>query len=290
MFIATLIAPDLPQGEVSAARDRLDAAGCLPVAQIWVQEGEAVDLQFGRDPDVARSALEGQGYDVVVQPAEHRRKKLIVADMDSTMITVECIDELADYAGIKAQIAAVTEAAMRGELDFGEALDARVALLKGLDEGVIARCLAERVKIMPGARELVRTMRGWGATAILVSGGFTRFAEPVAAEIGFTRAIANVLEIADGKLAGTVTKPIVDASTKLATLSEAVLDLGLSRAETLAVGDGANDLAMITQAGLGVAYHAKPVVAAAAGARIDHGDLTTLLFAQGVARKDWISG
>ena len=290
MFIATLIAPDLPQGEVSAARDRLDAAGCLPVAQIWVQEGEAIDLQFGRDPDAARSALEGQGYDVVVQPAEHRRKKLIVADMDSTMITVECIDELADYAGIKAQIAAVTEAAMRGELDFGEALDARVALLKGLDEGVIARCLAERVKIMPGARELVRTMRGWGATAILVSGGFTRFAEPVAAEIGFTRAIANVLEIADGKLAGTVTKPIVDASTKLATLSEAVLDLGLSRAETLAVGDGANDLAMITQAGLGVAYHAKPVVAAAAGARIDHGDLTTLLFAQGVARKDWISG
>jgi phosphoserine phosphatase len=288
LFIATLIAPDLPQGEVTAARDRLDAAGCLPVAQVWVEEGEAIDLQFGRDPDAARTALEGQGYDVVVQPAEDRRKKLIVADMDSTMITVECIDELADYAGIKAQIAAVTEAAMRGELDFGEALDARVALLKGLDESVIARCLAERVKIMPGARELVQTMRGWGASAILVSGGFTRFAEPVAAEIGFTRAIANVLDIADGKLAGTVTKPIVDASTKLATLSEAVLDLGLSRAETLAVGDGANDLAMITQAGLGVAYHAKPVVAAAAGARIDHGDLTTLLFAQGVARKDWV--
>ena len=290
MFIATLIAADLPKGEVTAARDRLDDAGCLPVAQVWVEQGEAIDLQFGRDPDAARTALEGQGYDVVVQPAEDRRKKLIVADMDSTMITVECIDELADYAGIKVQIAAVTEAAMRGELDFGEALDARVALLKGLDEGVIARCLAERVKIMPGARELVRTMRGWGATAILVSGGFTRFAEPVAAEIGFTRAIANVLEIADGKLAGTVTKPIVDASTKLATLSEAVLDLGLSRAETLAVGDGANDLAMITQAGLGVAYHAKPVVAEAAGARIDHGDLSALLFAQGVARKDWISG
>jgi phosphoserine phosphatase len=290
LFIATLIAVDLPKGEIAAARDRLDAAGCLPVAQVWVEEGEAIDLQFGRDPDAAHTALEGQGYDVVVQPAEHRRKKLIVADMDSTMITVECIDELADYAGIKAQIAAVTEAAMRGELDFGEALDARVALLKGLDESVIARCLAERVKIMPGARELVRTMRGWGATAILVSGGFTRFAEPVAAEIGFNRAIANVLEIADGKLAGTVTKPIVDASTKLATLSEAVLDLGLSRAETLAVGDGANDLAMITQAGLGVAYHAKPVVAEAAGARIDHGDLSALLLAQGIARKDWISG
>jgi len=288
LFIATLIAPDLPKGEIAAARDRLDAVGCLPVAQVWVEQGEAIDLQFGRDPAAARGALEGQGYDVVVQPAEHRRKKLIVADMDSTMITVECIDELADYAGIKAQIAAVTEAAMRGELDFGEALDARVALLKGLDEGVIERCLAERVTIMPGAKALVQTMRGWGATAILVSGGFTRFAEPVAAEIGFTRAIANVLEIADGKLAGTVAKPIVDASTKLATLSEAVLDLGLSPAETLAVGDGANDLAMITQAGLGVAYHAKPVVAEAAGARIDHGDLSALLFAQGVARKDWL--
>ncbi|THD36784.1 MAG: phosphoserine phosphatase SerB [Sphingomonas sp.] len=288
MFIATLIAATLPQGEVSAARDRLDAAGCLPVAEVWVEEGEACDLQFGRDLAAARAALEGQGaWDVVVQPAEHRRKKLIVADMDSTMITVECIDELADYAGIKAEVAAVTEAAMRGEMDFGEALDARVALLKGMDEAVIGRCLSERVKIMPGASALIRTMHGWGATAILVSGGFTRFAEPVAREIGFTRAIANVLEVVDGKLTGTVAKPIVDSATKLATLSEAMLTLGIAREETLAVGDGANDLAMITQAGLGVAYHAKPVVAEAAGAQIDHGDLTALLFAQGVARKDW---
>ncbi|MEO5494881.1 MAG: phosphoserine phosphatase SerB [Sphingomonas sp.] len=289
MFIATLIAASLPQGEVSAAHDRLNAAGCLPVAEVWVEEGEACDLQFGRDIAAARAALEGHGYDVIVQPAEHRRKKLIVADMDSTMITVECIDELADYAGIKAEVALVTEAAMRGEMDFGQALDARVALLKGMGESVIDRCLAERVKIMPGARELVRTMRANGATAILVSGGFTRFAEPVAREIGFDRAIANVLEIADGKLTGAVTKPIVDASTKLATLSEAILALGLSSAETLAVGDGANDLAMITQAGLGVAYHAKPVVAKAAGARIDHGDLSALLFAQGYARKDWLT-
>lgn len=272
---------------MSAARDRLDAAGCLPVASVWVEEGAACDLQFGRDMAAAREALEGQGYDVVVQPAGHRRKKLIVADMDSTMITVECIDELADYAGIKAEVALVTEAAMRGEMDFGEALDARVALLKGMDEGVIDRCLAERVTIMPGARELVRTMRANGAAAILVSGGFTRFAEPVARQIGFDRAIANVLEVADGRLTGTVTKPIVDSTTKLATLSEAMLSLGLAREETLAVGDGANDLAMITQAGLGVAYHAKPVVAEAAGARIDRGDLTALLFAQGYARKDW---
>ena len=273
---------------MSAARDRLDAAGCLPVATVWVEHGEACDVQFGRDMAAARGALEGQGYDVVIQPAEHRRKKLIVADMDSTMITVECIDELADYAGIKTEVALVTEAAMRGEMDFGQALDARVALLKGMDEGVIARCLAERVTIMPGARELVRTMRANGATAILVSGGFTRFAEPVAREIGFDRAIANVLEVADDKLTGTATKPIVDSATKLATLSEAMLEFGLTREEALAVGDGANDLAMITQSGLGVAYHAKPVVAQAAGARIDHGDLSALLFAQGYARKDWV--
>ncbi|MBN8814668.1 MAG: phosphoserine phosphatase SerB [Sphingomonas sp.] len=289
MFIATLIAAALPKGEVSVAHDRLDAAGCLPVANVWVEPGEACDVEFARDPAAARMALEGQGYDVIVQPAEHRRKKLIVADMDSTMITVECIDELADYAGIKAEVALVTEAAMRGEMDFGQALDARVALLRGMDESVIDRCLAERVRVMPGARELVRTMRGHGATAILVSGGFTRFAEPVAREIGFDRAIANVLEVVDGKLSGAVRKPIVDASTKLATLAEAILDLGLSPEETLAVGDGANDLAMITQAGLGVAYHAKPVVAEAADARIDHGDLSALLFAQGYARKDWVT-
>jgi phosphoserine phosphatase len=287
LFTATLIAASLSKGEVSAARDRLDAAGCLPVAEAWVEQGEAIDLQFGRDPTAARRVLEGQGYDVVVQPAEHRRKMLLVADMDSTMITVECLDELADYAGIKAKIAAVTDAAMRGELDFGEALDARVALLKGMDESVIDRCLAERVRIMPGARELVRTMRGWGATTILVSGGFTRFAEPMAKEIGFDRVIANVLEVADGKLTGTVAKPIVDAATKLATLSEAALDLGLPREATMAVGDGANDLAMITQAGLGVAYHAKPIVAEAAGARIDHGDLTALLFAQECPLREW---
>ncbi|MBN8807615.1 MAG: phosphoserine phosphatase SerB [Sphingomonas sp.] len=288
MYIATLIAADLPQGEVSATRDRLDAAGCVPVATDWLEPGVACDLTFARDPAAARAALEGQGIDVVVQPAEHRRKKLIVADMDSTMITVECIDELADYAGIKAEVAAVTEAAMRGELDFEQALDARVALLKGLDESVIDRCLAERVTIMPGARALVRTMRAHGVTAILVSGGFTRFAEPVAREIRFDRAIANVLEVADGKLTGTVTKPIVDSATKLATLSEAMLEFGLMREETLAVGDGANDLAMITQAGLGVAYHAKPIVAQAAGARIDHGDLSALLYAQGYKRSEWV--
>jgi len=290
MFIATLIAAgNLSGGDISAAQDRLDQAGCLPAAHVWLDEGFAADIMFGLEPDAARTALEGAfpGVDVVVQVAEGRAKQLLVADMDSTMITVECIDELADYAGIKPQIAAVTEAAMRGELDFESALDARVALLKGLDEGVIATCLAERVKIMPGAVALIRTMKARGATTILVSGGFTRFAEPVAEIIGFDRAIANRLEIADGALTGTVTKPIVGSDTKERTLLEATAALGLPPEATLAVGDGANDLAMIKRAGLGVAYHAKPIVAAAAAARIDHNDLTALLYAQGIARKDW---
>ena len=291
MFIATLIASgNLTGGDISAARDLLDEAGCLPAAQGWLDEGFAADIMFGLAPDAARTALEGAfpATDLVVQPAQGRRKHLLVADMDSTMITVECIDELADYAGIKPQIAAVTEAAMRGELDFESALDARVALLKGLEEAVIERCLAERVKIMPGAVALIRTMRGWGATAILVSGGFTRFAEPVAATIGFNRAIANRLELADGLLSGLVTKPIVGSDTKECTLVEATAELLLPPEATLAVGDGANDLAMIKRAGLGVAYHAKPIVAAAAAARIDHNDLTALLYAQGIARKDWV--
>jgi len=293
MFIATLIAAGKLSGDdISAAQDRLDEAGCLPAAHVWLDEGFAGDIMFGLEPEAARTALEGAfpGVDVVVQLAEGREKQLLVADMDSTMITVECIDELADYAGIKPQIAAVTEAAMRGELDFESALDARVALLKGLDEGVIARCLAERVTIMPGAVALIHTMKARGARTILVSGGFTRFAEPVAEMIGFDRAIANRLEITDGMLSGLVTKPIVGSDTKERTLLEAAADLGLVPEATLAVGDGANDLAMIRRAGLGVAYHAKPIVAAAAAARIDHNDLTALLYAQGIARKDWVTG
>jgi len=292
MFIATLIAAgNLSGGDISAARDRLDQAGCLPAAHAWIDEGFAADVDFGLDPEAARIAL-ASGFpdiDIVVQPAEGRAKRLLIADMDSTMITVECIDELADYAGLKPEIAAVTEAAMRGELDFVAALEARVALLKGLDERVIERCLAERVTIMPGAVALVRTMKARGALAILVSGGFTRFAEPVAAMIGFDRAIANRLEIVDGALSGRVIRPIVGSDTKERTLVEATVELGLSPEATLAVGDGANDLAMIKRAGLGVAYHAKPIVAAAAAARIDHNDLTALLHAQGIARKDWVS-
>jgi phosphoserine phosphatase len=291
MFIATLIADGLTAGQLSEAADRLASVHCAPGAWRWIDEGRAADLEFGMHPDAARGVLEGAlpATDVAVQPAEGRAKKLLIADMDSTMITVECIDELADYAGIKPQIAEVTERAMRGELDFGAALDARVALLKGLSESAIAQCLAERVKLMPGAKALVRTMRARGATCVLVSGGFTRFAEPVGSEIGFHRMIANRLVIADGALDGTVERPIVDSNTKLETLLAVRGELGLAAHETLAVGDGANDLAMIREAGLGVAYHAKPIVAAAAGVRVDHGDLTALLYAQGIAAKDWVA-
>ena len=292
MFIATLIASGrLAAGDISTARDRLDAAGCSAVADGWIEEGVAADVMFASAPDAARAALEDAfaGVDVVVQQAEGREKRLLIADMDSTMITVECIDELADYAGIKPQIAEITEAAMRGELDFEAALDARVALLAGLDERVIAQCLADRVVDTPGAATLVRTMRARGATAILVSGGFTRFAEPVAERIGFHYAIANRLEIAEGALTGRVERPIVGAHTKLETLRAAAADLGLPPEVTLAIGDGANDLRMIEAAGLGVAYKAKPIVAAAAGARIDHGDLTALLYAQGIPRAEWVT-
>jgi phosphoserine phosphatase len=291
MFTATLIAAGrLTPNLVSEAEGRLAAAGCVPTTLGWIDEGDAVDLHFGMAPATARDVLDGafEGVDVVVQPHEGRRRMLLVADMDSTMITVECIDELADYAGIKPQIAEITERAMRGELDFEAALDARVALLKGLPASAIDACLKERVRLMPGARTLVRTMRGWGATAVLVSGGFTRFAEPVAAEIGFDRAIANVLEIDGDVLSGTVSRPIVGAATKKATLLEMRDSLGLAETATLAVGDGANDLAMIEVAGLGVAYHAKPVVAAAAAARIEQGDLTALLWAQGVPKSEWV--
>lgn len=291
MFIATLIAEGtLSKTVVDAARARLFDAGCGPDEPVWLDEGAAADLSFRQAPETAREIIEGtfEGVDVVVQPAMGRAKKLLVADMDSTMITVECIDELADYAGIKAQIAEVTEAAMRGELDFAEALDARVALLKGLQADAIDRCLAERVRLMPGARTLIQTMQAQGARTILVSGGFTRFAEPVAAQIGFDQAIANELLIEADALTGAVRKPIVDSSTKEATLLAAMAELDLQASDTLAVGDGANDLAMIRRAGLGVAYHAKPIVAAAAGARIDHNDLTALLYAQGLSRARWV--
>ena len=271
------------------AQAREAIAGLAPGSSRWIEPGVAADLPFSGDPKIARAGLEGllPKTDVVVQPAAGRAKRLLVADMDSTMITIECIDELADYAGIKPQIAEITERAMRGELDFEGALDARVSLLKGLDAAVIDRCHAERVRIMPGAKALVRTMRANGARCVLVSGGFTVFADRVAKEIGFDRAVSNRLEIADGALLGTVTRPIIGAAAKRETLTAEAAQLGIGHQDVLAVGDGANDIPRSELAGLGVAYHAKPKTAAPAGARIDHNDLTALLYAQGYARKDW---
>jgi phosphoserine phosphatase len=279
VFIATLIASDrLTASAVEQAREGVAASGGEPGAMRWIDEGVAADVPFaGLDRPTARAALERllPGVDVVIQPEAGRRKRLLIADMDSTMIT------------IKAEVAEVTERAMRGELDFEGALTARVGLLKGLDAGVIDRCHAERVRIMPGAKALVRTMRANGARTVLVSGGFTVFADRVAGEIGFDRALSNRLGIAGAALDGTVALPIVGAAAKLDTLNEEIKSLGLEREQTLAVGDGANDIPMIEAAGLGVAYHAKPKTAAAAAARIDHGDLTALLYAQGYPRKDW---
>jgi len=290
-MIATLVAHDgLGQGDVSAARDALAQAGLAVEAPVWIDAGEAVDLPFYGERAVARAALESLALpaDLFVLEPANRDCRLFIADMDSTMITVECIDELADYAGIKAQIAAVTERAMRGELDFAEALAGRVALLKGLAESVIEQCRLERVAIMAGARPLVRTLKARGARTILVSGGFIPFAQPVGQEIGFDVQIANVLHMADGKLAGTVAQPIVDAARKRAELLGAIAALGIAPAQSIAIGDGANDIPMIEAAGFGVAYHAKPKTRAAADAAIERGDLGVLLHALGIARADWV--
>ncbi len=275
-------------GDAALASDALAGAGAAVKGWDWLDQGDALDLTVGGiGARAARGVLEAAlGHvDVVAQPAAGvRRKRLLVADMDSTMIQCECIDELADYVGLKPQVAAITEAAMRGELDFAEALRARVALLAGMPVATLDECRRERVRLMPGAVALVRTMAANGARTLLVSGGFTAFTGPVAAEIGFASAQANVLLVADGRLTGMVAEPIVDAATKRAAL----LGAGVPIEATLAVGDGANDIPMIEAAGLGMAYHAKPKAAAAADAQVRVGDLTALLWAQGYRRAEWV--
>jgi phosphoserine phosphatase len=254
----------------------------------WIDEGDAADLRFSGDLKGARWALSGlRDMDVVVQSDEPRWKRLFVADMDSTIIGQECIDELADYVGLKEKVAKITERAMQGELDFPSALRERVRLLAGLDERALSRCLDERVEVTAGAETLVQTMRAGGASCLLVSGGFLSFAEPIASAVGFDRVKANRLVFTGGKLSGEVGDPIVDAMAKREALVEAREELGLSAADVLAVGDGANDKLMIEEAGLGVAFKAKPVLAEVADAEIRHHGLEALLWAQGVRRRDW---
>lgn len=294
MFVATLIAAGkLTDEVVREAIDRLDATGHEVGAPHWLDEGDAADIVFQGSLVSARQELalmDHGALDTIVQPLGDRTKKLIIADMDSTMITVECIDELADYAGLKPQIAAITERAMRGELDFRAALIERVGLLAGMPESTLVDCRMERVRLTRGARTLVQTMKAHGAYSVLVSGGFTAFAGPVGEAIGFDKVIANELEIADGKLTGRVVDPIVDSAAKLQTLKAEAASRGLPLADTLAVGDGANDIPMITSAGLGIGYHPHPAAAEAAAGVVRHHDLTALLWAQGYARRSWILG
>lgn len=239
--------------------------------------------------EAVETAAAGAPVDVCLQPFEGRRKRLFLADMDSTIIGCEGLDELADYAGVKAEVAAVTERAMRGELAFEGALRQRVARLAGLAVEVLAQCLAKRVRLTPGARTAVRTMAAHGAQCVLVSGGFQAFSGPVAQMAGFAHHHANRLLEQDGRLTGAVGDPILGREAKLETLHRYAAELGVELDSALAVGDGANDLAMIEAAGLGVAYRAKPVVAARADARIDHADLTALLYFQGYCVDDFVS-
>ncbi len=293
-LVATLICnpadPALDSTVVDGARAILPSPG---PAQ-WLFDEVAVDIPFTGSEDIAaitarlREARGDLPIDIVVQPQLDRRKKLFLADMDSTMIGQECVDELADFAGLKAHVAGITERAMRGEIAFEPALRERVALLKGLPVGVIGEVLKTRITPTPGGRELVATMRAHGAYTCLISGGFTLFTNAVAAMIGFHESRANELKVEDGKLSGEVAEPILGRAAKLAALIELRESFDLDNLDTLVVGDGANDLGMIEAAGLGIAYHAKPAVAAAAHVRIDHGDLTALLYLQGYRRDEFV--
>ena len=289
MQIATLIAEGtlddrLVERALGLLRELDPAATFLS----WIDEGDAADLSFAGDARAGRWALgEVAGLDVVIQPAEPRSKRLLVADMDNTIIGQECIDELADFAGLKDQVARITERAMLGELDFANALRERVGLLAGLDEAVLQRCLTERIGLNPGARTLVRTMRAHGASCLLVTGGFRSFADPVAGIAGFDRVAANRLMLDRGKLSGGVEEPVLDARAKCDALIVAREELGLSRGDVIAVGDGANDRLMIAEAGLGVAFRSTPALAEVADAELRHHGLDALLWVQGLGRKDW---
>jgi phosphoserine phosphatase len=282
---------DLLEAGLEAGLEAVVSGGS-PIADTRILGDGAMDIVVERGAPVALNAaqaraLERHAIDICVQPALGRRKRLLVADMDSTIITCECLDEIADLAGIKAEIAAITERAMAGDLDFEAALIERVGRLAGLETSALDRVYAERVRLTPGAATLGRTLDAHGARCVLVSGGFDFFTERVAAAAGFHAHRANRLIEADGRLTGDVARPILGREAKLAALREEAQALGIGLSETLAVGDGANDLAMIEAAGLGVAWRAKPIVAAAADANVDHADLTALLYFQGYSADEF---
>ncbi|MFC6636254.1 phosphoserine phosphatase SerB [Sulfitobacter sp. JBTF-M27] len=258
---------------------------------IWLSPDEAAEFAVAKIPgnlwEVWESCQSMQ-VDLVVVPTQARKKRMLLADMDSTMIQQECIDELADEAGVGARVKDITARAMNGELNFEGALRERVGLLKGLDVGVIDKVLAERITLMPGGKALVATMKAHGATSVLVSGGFTAFTAQVAQALGFDENRANTLIIEDGSLTGQVAEPILGKQAKVDTLEQVTARLGLADADVIAVGDGANDLGMLKRAGLGVALHAKPAVAAECDVRINNGDLTSLLYVQGYTKDDFV--
>src|SRR6185312_11466488 len=285
-LVAARTATSLTSATVARVRDAV--AGGEPVI---LAPGEAADIPLAAAPDsaVVTDALGRQAIDAIATSADHRRKRLLVADMDSTIVTGETLDELADFAGLRDRIAAITARAMNGELDFKAALRERVAMLRGLPVDALERTW-ERVRLTPGARELVATMRAHGARTALVSGGFSFFTARVAALCGFHLHRSNTLLDDGAVLTGAVAEPILDRDTKLAMLTGLAAEHGLAMVATLAVGDGANDLDMLRAAGLGVAFHAKPIVAAEARARVDHGNLRALLFAQGYRREEFAGG
>jgi phosphoserine phosphatase len=292
--VATLIAnpSEYPLSEAGISRIVQGVGGFN--SWRWLSESVAADLLFDAKAPAIKAALKAAladaPIDVIVQPAEHRVKRLLVADMDSTLIGQECVDELAAYAGVGDRVAEITERAMQGEIAFEPALRERVAFLAGLPASAIADVLRDRITLSRGARTLVQTMRALGARVAIVSGGFRAFTSAIAALVGADEDRANELEIRDGKLTGKVVEPILGDNAKLSALKETAARMGLALRDTLAVGDGANDLMMLEAAGLGVAYYAKPKVAAGAHARIDHTDLTALLYAQGLARADFVEG
>jgi len=274
---------------IAAAEARLQEHGITQIEKNWLSENKAVDLSFEGDGPKLSLSVTLENVDWCLQPADMRRKKLLLADMDSTIITVECIDELADYAGIKDKVSEITEKAMRGELDFDQAFKSRVAMLKGLREEVLEQTFNERVSLMPGARTLIQTMKANGAYSALVSGGFTYFTGRVRELVGFDMDDANELLFENGALTGNAAEPILNSSAKLANLNRLIDEKEIDRMQSVAIGDGANDIPMIEAAGLGVAYHAKPKAQAAADATIRHSDLTTLLYYQGYEDSDFIS-